>query len=392
MSDDGGGQVLSQDDRPATGPLAGVRIIELGGIGPGPFAAMLLSDMGADVIRVDRPGSDTGLGAADVLRRGRRSIALDLSKPRGVKALLQLVESADALIEGYRPGVAERIGVGPEHCARRNPRLVYGRMTGWGQHGPWSQMAGHDINYLSLTGALHAIGRADQPPTVPLNVLGDFGGGSTYLVIGILAAMLEARASGRGQVVDAAIVDGAASLTTMLHGMLHAGSWTDKRGVNLLDSGTPWYDVYETFDGGWVSVGPLEARFYRQFHELLGLPEEFARRPKPDGWAVLRKSIAERFRTKTRDEWSAIFAGTDACVAPILTMTEAPDHEHLRGREVFVEIEGVRQPAPAPRFDRTPGAIQRPPAVVGEHTREVLDEWGVRDIDTLISEDAAIQA
>ncbi|MFF2109370.1 CaiB/BaiF CoA transferase family protein [Rhodococcus koreensis] len=379
----------SDQPAPAAGPLTGLKVLELGGIGPGPFAAMLLSDMGADVVRVDRPGPDSQLGATDVLQRGRRSVALDLRREESVAVLLDLVERADIVIEGYRPGVAERLGVGPEDCLARNPQIVYGRMTGWGQSGPWAQMAGHDINYVALTGALHAVGRAGEPPAVPVNMLGDFGAGSTYLVMGVLAALWESRHSGRGQVVDAAIVDGAASLTTMLHGMLHAGSWKDERGVNLLDTGRPWYDVYETSDGGWMTVGALESKFYAQFVDLLGLPAQFTRRPKAEGWAELRKHIADRFLSRTRAEWTAVFEHTDACVAPVLTLGEAADHPQLRDRQTFVDIAGVRQPAPAPRFDRTPSAVQRPPARLGEHTLEVLTDWGLASAEALIADGIA---
>ncbi|MBH0122619.1 CoA transferase [Rhodococcus sp. CX] len=373
----------------ASGPLSGLKVLEMGGIGPGPFAAMLLADMGADVVRVDRPGPDSGLGATDTLRRGRRSVMLDLSDPEAVHVLLDLVSKADVLLEGFRPGVAERLGIGPEDCLERNPRLIYGRMTGWGQTGPWSQMAGHDINYLALTGALHALGREGQAPAVPVNLLGDFGGGSTYLVMGVLAALWESRSSGRGQVVDASVVDGALSLTTMLHGMLHAGTWRDERGVNLLDTGRPWYDVYETADGQWMTVGALESKFYAKFAELLGLPEEFRRRPRQDRWEELRRCIAERFRARTRDEWNHIFAGTDSCVAPVLSLREAAEHPQMRERNAFVEVAGVRQPAPAPRFGRTPGAVQRPPARIGEHTLEVLLEWGVPEPGRVIHQEAA---
>jgi alpha-methylacyl-CoA racemase len=382
-----------QHDPPGAGPLRGLRVIELGGIGPGPFAAMLFADMGADVIRIERPGpvADERTTAADVLQRGRRSVVLDLHRPEGVEALMALVESADVLIEGFRPGVMERLGAGPEQCGARNPRLVYGRMTGWGQAGPWAAMAGHDINYIALAGALHPLGRQGEAPAVPVNLLGDFGAGSLYLVSGVLAALWEAGRSGRGQVVDAAIVDGAASLTTMLHGMLAVGAWRDERGVNLLDTGRPWYDVYETADGGWMSVGPLEIRFYAQFAALLGLPDGLARRPGPDDWPRLREAIAAAFRTRTREDWEAVFAGTDACVAPVLGLKEAAEHPHLAARQTFVEIEGVRQPAPAPRFDRTPGAVQRPPARRGEHTREVLTEWGVPRIEELLASGVAVE-
>jgi len=386
--------MTGQEVSGGSGPLRGLRVVEVGGIGPGPFAAMLLADMGADVIRVDRPGpvADERATAADVLHRGRRSIVLDLRRPEAVEALLTLVERADVLIEGFRPGVMERLGVGPERCHARNPRLVYGRMTGWGQTGPWASMAGHDINYIALAGALHPIGREGEPPAVPLNLLGDFGAGALYLVVGVLAALWERARSGRGQVVDAAIVDGAASLTAMLHGMLAAGTWRDERGVNLLDTGCPWYDVYQTADGGWMAVGPLESRFYAEFIARLGLPEDLARpRPGPSEWPRLRRAIADAFATRTRAEWEAVFAGSDACVTPVLSLKEATEHPHLVARGTFVEVDGVRQPAPAPRFDRTPGAIQRPPARRGQHTREVLESWGVPDVDALLASKAAIQ-
>ena len=386
--------MTGQEVSGGSGPLRGLRVVEVGGIGPGPFAAMLLADMGADVIRVDRPGpvADERATATDVLHRGRRSIVLDLRRPEAVEALLTLVERADVLIEGFRPGVMERLGVGPERCHARNPGLVYGRMTGWGQTGPWASMAGHDINYIALAGALHPIGREGEPPAVPLNLLGDFGAGALYLVVGVLAALWERARSGRGQVVDAAIVDGAASLTAMLHGMLAAGTWRDERGVNLLDTGCPWYDVYQTADGGWMAVGPLESRFYAEFIARLGLPEDLGRpRPGPSEWPRLRRAIAGAFATRTRAEWEAVFAGSDACVTPVLSLKEATEHPHLVARGTFVEVDGVRQPAPAPRFDRTPGAIQRPPARRGQHTREVLESWGVPDVDALLASKAAIQ-
>ncbi|MBV9451311.1 MAG: CoA transferase [Streptosporangiaceae bacterium] len=377
----------------ARGPLAGLRVVELAGIGPGPFAAMLLADMGADVIRIDRPagGTDVMPPEFDTLRRGRRSVVLDLRTPDGVRAALDLAERADVLIEGYRPGVAERLGLGPEACWERNPRLVYGRMTGWGQDGPLASTAGHDIAYLAITGALHAIGRHGEPPSVPLNVVGDFGGGSMYLVMGVLAALFEAARSGRGQVVDAAIVDGAASLTTMMHGMLAAGVWRDDRGVNLLDSGVPWYDVYQTADGQWMAAGPLEHKFYAEFLTLLGLDPGEWDRGDPHTWPALRERIAAAFATRTRDEWTKIFTGSDACVAPVLSLTEAASHPHLAARGTFVEVAGVRQPAAAPRFSRTPSAVQGPPARPGTHTREALADWGVPGVDSLIESGAAIQ-
>jgi alpha-methylacyl-CoA racemase len=379
--------------REPSGPLRGLRVIEVGGIGPAPFAAMLLADLGAEVVRIDRPGppQDDMTTANDVLLRGRRSVALDLRKPDALDALLTMVDSADVLIEGFRPGVMERLGAGPEACHERNPRLVYGRMTGWGQDGPWASMAGHDINYIALAGALHPLGRQGEPPAVPLNLLGDFGGGSLYLVVGVLAALLERGTSGRGQVVDAAIVDGAASLTTMLHGMIAAGSWLDERGVNLLDTGRPFYDVYETSDGGWMAVGPLEERFFKQFAAQLDLPDDLPHRLDPDGWPRLRTAISAAFAKRTRDEWEDVFTGTDACVAPVLALKEAPEHPHLAARQTFVDVGGVRQPAPAPRFDRTPGAVGRPPARRGEHTRDVLEAWGVPAVEALLASGAAVQ-
>ncbi len=371
-----------------SGPLRGVRVVELGGIGPGPFAGMVLADLGAEVVRIDRPGA-TGLRLV-ALERGRRSVVLDLRRPEGVAAALQLAERADVLIEGYRPGVTERLGLGPEDCWQRNPALVYGRMTGWGQDGPWAQTAGHDIGYIAVTGALHAIGRAGGPPQLPLNVVGDFGGGAMYLVTGVLAALIEARGSGRGQVVDAAIVDGAASLMTALYGMFDAGEWRDERGVNLLDTGAPFYDVYETADRGHMVVGALEPKFYVEFVSLLGLGPEDADRDDPASWPVLRERIAAAFKDRTRDEWAAVFDGSDACVAPVLSMSEAPSHPQLAARGSFVDIDGTTAPAPAPRFSRTPGAVQGPPAPVGEHTRATLTEWGVSDVDSLIESGVAV--
>lgn len=374
--------------RQLSGPLRGVRVVELGGIGPGPFAGMVLADLGAEVVRIDRPGA-TGLRLV-ALERGRRSVVLDLRRPEGVAAALQLAERADVLIEGYRPGVTERLGLGPEDCWQRNPALVYGRMTGWGQDGPWAQTAGHDIGYIAVTGALHAIGRAGGPPQLPLNVVGDFGGGAMYLVTGVLAALIEARGSGRGQVVDAAIVDGAASLMTALYGMFDAGEWRDERGVNLLDTGAPFYDVYETADRGHMVVGALEPKFYAEFVSLLGLGPEDADRDDPASWPVLRERIAAAFKDRTRDEWAAVFDGSDACVAPVLSMSEAPSHPQLAARGSFVDIDGTTAPAPAPRFSRTPGAVQGPPAPVGEHTRATLTEWGVSDVDSLIESGVAV--
>jgi alpha-methylacyl-CoA racemase len=377
-----------------TGPLAGLRVVELAGIGPGPFAAMLLADMGADVLCVDRPaGSRSGVPPElDALRRGRRSVAVDLRVPAGVRAVLDLVERADVLVEGYRPGVAERLGLGPEACWERNPKLVYGRMTGWGQDGPLAASAGHDLGYIAITGALHAIGDRDEPPAIPLNLVGDFGGGSLFLVAGILAALFEAGRSGRGQVVDAAIVDGTAALTTLMHGMLRAGLWRDQRASNLLDSGVPWYSVYATADGGYMAVGALEPKFYAEFVRLLGLDPAEADRSDATTWPELRERIAAAFARRTRAEWTATFEGSDACVAPVLSLTEAPDHPHLAARGTFVDVDGVRQPGPAPRFSRTPSAVQGPPATPGAHTREALTEWGVSNVDALLESGAVFQS
>jgi alpha-methylacyl-CoA racemase len=371
------------------GPLSGVRVVEIAGLGPVPFAAMLMADLGADVIRVDRPGGDPPPGG-DPLARGRRSAVVDLKQPGGAEVVLRLVERADAMVEGFRPGVAERAGIGPEACLQRNPRLVYGRMTGWGQDGPLAATAGHDINYLSLTGVLHSIGPPEQP-AIPLNLIGDFGGGAMYLVVGVLAALLEARQSGQGQVVDAAIVDGAAHLTTLIVGLLGTGTWRDTRCSNLLDGGAPFYNVYETSDGQYMSVGALEPQFYAELIDKLGFsvtPE----RSDPQQWADLRTQLAAAFASKTRAEWIEVFEGSDACVAPVMSLSEVAGHPHMSARSVIVEHEGVRQPAPAPRFSRTPGALSYPPARPGEHTREVLLDWGLTDVDELLSAGVVIQS
>lgn len=366
------------------GPLAGVRVVELAGIGPGPFAAMLLADLGADVVRVDRPGSNWPHidPAADLTNRNKRSVRVDLKAEGAAELVLALAERADVLIEGYRPGVAERLGVGPEECLGRNPRLVYARMTGWGQDGPLAERAGHDIGYIALTGALGMIGPADGRPAVPANLLGDYAGGSLYLVVGALAALHHARATGTGQVVDAAIVDGTSHLTTMLHGMLAAGAWQDRREANILDGGTPFYDTYATADGGYMAVGPLEPRFYEEFVRLLGLDEDAPGdggpppdRDEPADWPRLRAAIARRFATRTRAEWTEVFDGTDACVTPVLSLREAPDHPHLAARGTFTDFHGATQPAPAPRFSATPGTLRRPPALPGADTAEVARDW-----------------
>ncbi|GAA2832465.1 CaiB/BaiF CoA transferase family protein [Kribbella solani] len=371
------------------GPLEGVKVVELAGIGPAPFACMMLAELGAEVLRIDRPGGNVSLGPPelDLLNRGRRSVALDLKQPAAVGVVRSLVAQADVLVEGFRPGVAERLGLGPEDCHALNPRLIYGRMTGWGQDGPLAQSAGHDIDYLAISGALHLIGRAGGPPQVPANLLGDFAGGSLYLVIGVLAALHEARTSGRGQVVDAAIVDGSAHLTTMLLGALTAGSWRQERGTNLLDTGAPFYDVYETADGKHVAVGALEPQFYAELVEKLGI--DLPDRNDPAQWPELRKALTETFRQRTQAEWTALFDGSDACVAPVLPL--AGEHPHLVARGTFVEHRGVRQAAPAPRFDRTPTSLDRPPARPGEHTREALADWGITNLDALLDSGAAVQ-
>jgi alpha-methylacyl-CoA racemase len=377
------------------GPLAGMRVIELAGIGPGPFAAMLLADLGAEVIRVDRASATMGVGpmSTDFTNRGKRSIAVDLKSEKGKQVVLRLVEQADVLLEGFRPGVTERLGLGPDDCMAVNPRLVYGRMTGWGQQGRLSQSAGHDIGYIATTGALHAIGRAGGPPQVPLNLLGDFAGGSMYLVVGVLAALLEAKVSGRGQVVDTAIVDGTAHLTTFIHAFLAGGMWTDERGVNMLDTGAPWYDVYETADGEYMAVGAIEPQFYAEFIRLLGVKDadELPGQHDRAGWPVLRERFAAVFKTRTRDEWAEVFLPGDSCVAPVLSMKEAAEHPYNTEREVFVEEDGHLQPAPAPRFSRTPGAIAGPPSLPGAHTREVLEDLGFTDVDELLAEGAVAQ-
>ncbi|MFI0806664.1 CaiB/BaiF CoA transferase family protein [Streptomyces echinatus] len=363
---------------PGTGPLAGVRVVELAGIGPGPFAAMLLADLGADVVRVDRPGG-VGLGidpAHDVTNRNKRSILVDLKAPDGPARVLDLAERADILIEGYRPGVAERLGVGPGDCHARNPRLVYGRMTGWGQDGPLAHRAGHDVAYIALTGTLGMIGRPDEPPAVPANLLGDYAGGSLYLVVGVLAALHHARATGTGQVVDAAIVDGTAHLSAMIHGMLAAGGWQDRRAANLLDGGCPYYGTYETADGRYMAVGALEGKFYEEFLRLLGLDGLASARTDWARWGELRERIAAVFKSRTRDEWTAVFEDSDACVAPVLSLREAPHHPHLAARGTFTGHGGITQPAPAPRFSATPTTVRTGPARPGADTAAVARDWG----------------
>ena len=368
------------------GPLQGVKIIEVAGIGPGPFAAMLLSDMGADVVRVDRAsnamGGDPATPPADVLGRGRRSVALDLKSPDGIAVLMDMVEQADVLIEGYRPGVAERLGFGPDECAARNPKLVYGRMTGWGQEGPYAPTAGHDINYIALAGVLAHLGRDGEKPTPPINLVGDFGGGAMFLAFGVVCALLEAQRSGQGQVVDTAMVDGAAYLMMMMWAFSAMGIWSEERGTNMLDTGAHYYDTYECKDGGFVSIGSIEPQFYAQLLELTGLEEDYASRgeslPNQNDkarWGEMKERLGAIFMTRTRDEWSAVMEGTDVCFAPVLTMQEATQHPHNVQRSTFTEVAGIVQPAPAPRFSRTGAEVQRPPAHVGQHTVEVLGEW-----------------
>lgn len=377
-----------------TGPLRGVRVVEIAGIGPGPHAAMLLADLGADVVRLERPGgvSVAGPRESDLLSRGRPSVAVDLKHPRGREAVLALVENADILLEGMRPGVTERLGIGPEDCLARNPALVYGRMTGWGQEGPLAQAAGHDMNYISIAGVLHGLGQTPQRPQFPSNLVGDFGGGSTYLVIGVLAALLEARVSGQGQVVDAAIVDGAAHLNAMFASMLAGGAAQERRAANLLDGGAPFYDVYETAEGRHMSVGALEPQFYAALLDRLGLADDAPDRADPAQWGALRERLAKRFKEKTQAEWTEIFEGTDACVAPVLPLTEAARHPHLVARGTYVERDGVVQPAPAPRFSRTAATLTSGPSAAGGQSREALEAWGVADVDGLVESGAVVQA
>jgi len=351
-------------------------VVEFAGLGPAPFCAMLLADMGAEIVRIDRPGAAGG-GAAEVLSRGRRSIGLNLKISGGVETALRLIEQADILIEGYRPGVMERLGVGPDVCFRRNPKLVYGRMTGWGQHGPLAHAAGHDLNYIALTGALHAIGPRPHP-VPPLNLVGDFGGGALYLAMGVLAALVHARATGQGQVVDAAIVDGTASLLSSQHQLSALGLWTDEREANWLDGGAPFYGVYECADGGFVSLGPLEPEFYALLMDKLGLTgdPEMAQTLDRTKWPDQRARLAAVIRSEPRGHWIKQLEGTDVCFAPVLSMDEAAEHPHMVARRVFQEIDGVRQAAPAPRFSATPGRTPGPASAPGADTRDVLIDWG----------------
>ncbi len=365
------------------GPLQGLRVVEFAGIGPGPFTAMLLSDMGAEVIRIDRKGGRSP-HKTEVTYRGRQAVALDMKKPEGVEAALKLIDGADALIEGFRPGVMERLGVGPDVCLKRNPKLVYGRMTGWGQFGPMASAAGHDINYIALTGALHGIGNAGGKPVPPLNLVGDFGGGALYLAFGLVCGLLEAKSSGKGQVVDAAMTDGAASLMSMFFGMNAMGMWKDERGVNLLDTGAHFYDTYETKDAKFVSLGSIEPQFYKLLLEKTGIDDPlFAGQMDREAWPALKEKLTAVMKTKTRDEWDAIMLGTDVCYAPVLSLAEAPKNPHNVARKTFVEIDGVTQPAPAPRFSRTVPEVQGPPQ--GADNDAALSGWGFSadEINTL---------
>jgi alpha-methylacyl-CoA racemase len=377
-----------------TGPLRGIKVVELAGIGPGPHAAMLLADLGADVVRIEKPGGAASAGAreTDLLTRGRPSIAMDLKDPQAVATVLALVERADVLIEGMRPGAAERLGLGPDECQARNPRLVYGRMTGWGQHGPLAQTAGHDMNYIGISGSLHGLGQIPSKPQFPSNLLGDFGGGSTYLVIGVLAALLEARVSGEGQVVDAAIVDGSAHLNAMLASMIAGGGWREERAVNFLDGGMPFYDVYETADGRHMAVGSLEPKFYDELVKGLGLTGELPDRYDFDRHDELREQVAARFRERTQAEWAEVFDGTDACCTPILPLTEAADHPHLKARETYLTRDGLLQPAPAPRFSRTEPSLTTGPSVPGGQSCAALEAWGIEGVEDLVASGAVVQA
>ncbi|MEQ3679899.1 CaiB/BaiF CoA-transferase family protein [Pseudophaeobacter sp.] len=380
------------------GPLAGLKVIEVASIGPGPFAAMMLADMGADVLRIDRPemvnSKDERNPRFESLNRGRGSVALDLKNPDGVDALLRLVERADILIEGFRPGVMERLGVGPDVCGTRNPRLVYGRMTGWGQTGPLSQAAGHDINYIALSGVLHAIGRADETPVPPLNLVGDFGGGAMYLLFGLMAALWERAQSGRGQVVDAAILDGAVSLGGFVPAAIQRGTWKNERGANHLDGGHPWYDSYKCADGNYISIGALEPKFYLTLVQKLGLSQaDLPDRSDPAHWPKLRRRFKAIFQSRTREEWVALLQGTEACFAPVLDVMEAMDHPQNLARNNHIKVDGVTQAAPAPRFSRTRAGAPRPAVRAGARTREDLCDWGFTtdEVDQLIASGVAVQ-
>lgn len=373
------------------GPLAGTRIVEFAGIGPAPFAAMLLSDMGADIVRIERKGGNAVADMVPSINRGRNAIVLDLKTDQGVEAALKLVGSADALIEGFRPGVMERLGLGPDVSLERNPRLVYGRMTGWGQTGPLAHAAGHDINYIALTGALHAIGPQDGKPTPPLNLLGDFGGGSLYLAFGLVCALLEARTSGKGQVIDAAITDGVIHLMTMFYDSIANGTWLEARGSNIIDGGAHFYGTYETLDGKFVAIGSLEPQFYRELLEKLGLADDpaFAAQLDRSAWPDLRQKIAAAFKSKTRDEWDAVMLGSDVCYSPVLSISEVAGHPHNLAREAFVEVDGMYRTAPAPRFSRTVPRIKR--AQASTSIEDVLASWGLSAPDMEALREASLK-
>jgi alpha-methylacyl-CoA racemase len=359
------------------GPLAGIKVVEMAAIGPVPFCAMMLSDMGADVIRIDRLKQKGSGHRANVLYRGRKSIAVDLKDSQGVDVAMRLINKCDAVIEGFRPGVMERLGLGPEVCLNQNPKLVYGRMTGWGQQGKLSQAAGHDINYISLAGALGSMGYPDRPPTPPLNLIGDFGGGAMYLLSGVLAALLERHSSGKGQVIDAAMTDGTASLLSGFYGMMAMGMWTTDRYKNRLDGGAFYYGSYECADGKHISLGSLEPQFYELLLEKCGIEDEsFDEQLDQEAWPLKRQKMEAIFKTKTRNQWCEILEGTDVCFAPVLDLEEAPDHPHNKERETFVNFEGITQPAPAPRFSRTQGTIQSSANLTGENSEEILEKWG----------------
>lgn len=379
------------------GPLKGVTVVEVAGIGPGPFCAMLLADLGADVVRIDRTvasGLSFGEPRLDLLNRGKRSIALDLKQPAGIATALTLIAKADVLIEGFRPGVMERLGLGPDTCFARNPKLIYGRMTGYGQTGPLAQAAGHDINYIALSGALGSIGRAGEAPVIPLNLVGDFGGGAMMLALGIVSALLETQRSGQGQIIDASMVEGASTLMTMFHGMKKAGVWNSPRGENLLDGGAPFYDSYQTKDGGWVAIGPLEPQFFAELVRLAGIDlEQYGEQFDVERWPSQRTVLTALFKERTRDEWVSLMNGSDVCFTPVLSMTEAIDHPHAVARGSFITIDGVTQPAPTPRFSRTENEVLRRPPEPGEHTREVLRSFGLSDAEvTALLETGAARA
>ena len=360
------------------GPLKGLKIIEMAGIGPGPFCGMVLADLGAEVIRVDR-ASAAGTGTRqEPANRGKRSIAIDLKSPEGIEVVLKLIDRSDAIFEGFRPGVMERLGLGPDVCLGRNKKIVFGRMTGWGQDGPLANAAGHDINYISLSGALAAIGRPDSTPVPPLNLIGDFGGGGMLLALGLVSALLEAKGSGEGQIVDAAMTDGSALLMTMIYSMKGSGFWQDSMGSNLLDGGAHFYDTYECKDGKFISIGSIEPQFYKLLRELANLEDSiYDNQMSREDWPDLKKEIAKVFLNKTRDEWCDLMEGTDVCFAPVLSMWEAPQHPHNVARKTFIELEGLDQPAPAPRFSKTISEVRSPPALAGEHTDEILNEIGI---------------